>query len=90
MRVEGETGSVAIVDPPNDIAAAVSNWANLSREAVGLELGRKQGGGLDLPSGRVLRIDGDEPLKKASKPSDIGRGRELRKAHCTFPLAATS
>ena len=90
MRVESETGSGAIVDPPDDIGAAVCNGTNLSGEADGLELGRKEGGGLRLPSRRVLRVDGDEPLKQASEPSDIGRGREGRKAHCTFPLAATS
>ena len=79
MRVEGETGSVAIVDSPDDIGAAVSNRANLGSEADGLELGRKQGGGLDLPSRRVLRVDGDEALKKASEPSDIGRIQVLDK-----------
>jgi hypothetical protein len=90
MRVESETGPVAIVDPPDDIGAAVSNRANLSSEADSLELGRKQGGGLDLASRRVLRVDRDEPFKQASEACDIGRGREGRKAHCTFPLAATS
>ena len=90
MRVEGETGPLAVVDPTNDIGAAVSNRANLSREADGFELGRKQGGGVDLPSGRVLRIDRDEPFKQAREPRDIGHGGEGRKAHCTFPLAATS
>ena len=90
MRVEGETGSVAVVDPPDDIGAAVRNRANLRGEADGFELGREEGGGLDLPSRRVLRVDRDEPFKQASEPSDIGRGREGRKAHCTFPLAATS
>ena len=75
---------------PTTLARPSRNRANLSGEADGLELGREQGGGLDLPSGRVLRVDGDEPLKQASEPSDIGRGREVRKAHCTFPLAATS
>jgi hypothetical protein len=90
MRVEGETRAGAIIDPPDDICAAVSNGTNLCHEPDGLELGREEGGGLGLPSWRVLRVDGDESLKEASKPSDIGLGREIRKAHCTFPLAATS
>ena len=90
MRVESETGSLAIVDPPHDIGAAVRNRANLGREAHGLKLGRQKRGGLDLPPWRVLRIDGDEPLEEAREPSDIGRGRGVRKIHCTFPLAATS
>ena len=90
MRVESETGSVAIVDSPDDIGAAVRDRANLGGKADGLELGREKRGGLDLPSRRVLRVDGDEPFKKAGEASDIGRGREGRKAHCTFPLAATS
>ena len=90
MRVEGETGSGAVVDSPHDIGAAISNRANLDREADGLELGRQQGGGLDLPSRRVLRVDRDELLKQASQASDVGRRGERSKAHCTFPLAATS
>ena len=49
MRVEGETGSGAVVDPPDDIGAAVCKRANLSGEADGLEFGREEGGGLDLP-----------------------------------------
>ena len=88
MRVEGETGAVAIVDSPDDIGAAVRDGANLSGEADGFELSREQCGGLRLASRRVLRVDGDEPLEQADEPSDIGRGRESR--HCTFPLAATS
>ena len=72
MRVESETGSLAIVDSSDDIGAAVRNGTNLRGEADGLELGRKQGGGLDLPSRRVLRVDRDEPLKQASEPSDVG------------------
>jgi hypothetical protein len=90
MRVESETRAGAIIDTPDDICAAVGNGTNLCGEADGLELGREEGGGLDLPSRRVLRVDGDEPLKEAGKPSDIRRWREIRKAHCTFPLAATS
>jgi hypothetical protein len=90
MRVEGETRARAIIDTPDDICAAVGDGANLSGEADGPELGRHEGGGLDLPAWRVLRVDGDESLKEASKPSHIGRRREIRKAHRTFPLAATS
>jgi hypothetical protein len=90
MRVESETRAGAIVDPPDDICATVCYGTDLSGEADGFELGRKQRGRLDLPSWRVLRVDGDESLKEAGEPSDIGRGREPRKAHCTFPLAATS
>ena len=93
MRVEGETGSLAIVDPSNDIGAAVSNRANFGDEADRFEFGGEESGGLNLPSRRVLRVDLDEPLKQPSEPSDVGRGREGRKAHkahCTFPLAATS
>jgi hypothetical protein len=59
-------------------------------EPFRFELRREESGGLDLPPWRVLRVDGDEPLEEARKASDIGRGREGRKAHCTFPLAATS
>jgi hypothetical protein len=79
MRVEGETRSVAVVDSPHDIGAAVRHGTNLSGEADGFELGRKEGGGLDLPSWRVLRIDGDEPLEEASEASDIGRIQVLDK-----------
>ena len=88
--MKAKQGPLAVVDTPDDIGAAVSNRTNLRGEADGLELGRKQGGGLDLPSRRVLRVDRDEPFKQASEASDVGRGREGRKAHCTFPLAATS
>jgi hypothetical protein len=87
---EGETGSGAVVDSPDDIGAAVCNGANLRGEADGFELGREEGGSLDLPSRRVLRVDGDGPLKEAGESSDIGRMRSLSKVHCTFPLAATS
>jgi hypothetical protein len=73
MRVESETGSGAVVDSPDNIGAAFCNGANFSGEADGFELRRKEGGGLDLPSWRVLRIDGDEPLEEASEASDIGR-----------------
>ena len=90
MRVESETRAGAVVDSPDDICAAVREGTNLGRKADGLELGRKKRGGLRLPSRRVLRVDGDEPFKQASEASDIGRGLEFRKAHCTFPLAATS
>ena len=90
MRVEGETGAVAVVDLSDDIGAAVREGANLRGEADGSELGGKQRGGLRLPSRRILRVDGDEPFKEAGEASDIGRRRSLRKGHCTFPLAATS
>ena len=90
MRVERETRAVAIVDSTDNIGAAVRDGANLSGEADGFELSREERGGLRLASRRVLRVDGDEPLEKACEPRDIGRGREGRKAHCTFPLAATS
>ena len=85
MRVERETGAVAVVDAADDIRAAVRNRANLGREADGLELGREERGGLDLPSRRVLRVDGDEPLEQAREPSDIGRGREGRRGSLHFP-----
>ena len=78
------------MDPTNDIGAAVSNRSHFGNEADRFELGREESGGLDLPPWRVLRVDGDEPFKKAGEASDIGRGREGCKAHCTFPLAATS
>ncbi len=90
VRVECETGAVAVVDAADDIGAAVCNRSNFGGEADRFEFGREESGGLDLPPWRVLRVDGDEPLKQARKASDIGRGREGRKAHCTFPLAATS
>jgi hypothetical protein len=90
MRVEGETGSVAVVDTPDDIGAAVRNGTNLRREADRFELGREESGGLDLPPWRVLRVDRHEPFKQASEASDVGCGGRLRKVHCTFPLAATS
>ena len=38
MRVEGETGSLAIVDTPDDIGAAVRNGTNLRGEADRFEL----------------------------------------------------
>ena len=69
MRVEGETGSVAVVDTPDDIGAAVRNGTNLRGEDDGFELGRKKRGGVRLASRWVLRADGNEPLKA----SDIGR-----------------
>ena len=90
MRVESETGAVAVVEPADDIRAAIRKGTNLCREADGLELGVKESSGLRLPAGRVLRVDGDEPLEETNEASDVGRGREFRKAHCTFPLAATS
>ena len=90
MRVESETGAGAVVDSPDDICAAVRNGTNLSGETDGFELGRKKRGGLRLASRWVLRVDGDEPLEEAREASDIGREAQFRKAHCTFPLAATS
>ena len=90
MRVEGEAGAVAVVDAADDIGAALGEGTHLGREADGLEFGREQRRGLGLASGRVLRVDGDEPFEQARKASDVGRGRRLDKAHCTFPLAATS
>ena len=79
MRVEGETRSGAVVDPPDDIGAAVCKRANLRGEADGLEFGREEGGGLDLPSRWVLRVDRDEPLEEAREASDIGRIQVLDK-----------
>jgi hypothetical protein len=90
MRVESETGSGAIIDAANDIRAPIRHGTNLSGEAGSREVGCEKRGGLDLPSGRVLRVDCDEPLKEASEASDVRSGREGRKAHCTFPLAATT
>ncbi len=90
MRVESETGSLAVVDSTDHICAAIREGANLRGEADGSEFGRKQRGGLRLPSWGILRVDGDEPFKEAGEASDIGRRRSLRKGHCTFPLAETS
>ena len=82
MRVEGETRSGAVVDPPDDIGAAVCKRANLRGEADGFELRRKEGGGLDLPSRWVLRVDRDEPLEEA-------QSAERHRAHPS-PVQATS
>jgi hypothetical protein len=90
MRVECETRACAIIDLRNDIRSTVCHGTNLRGEAESVELGREERGGLSLPPWRILCVDGDEPLKEASKPSDIGCRREIGKGHCTFPLAATS
>jgi hypothetical protein len=73
MRVEGETGAIAAADSADDICAAIPKGANLCNEADGLELGRKERGGLRFSAGRVLRVDGDEPLKEVRQASDVGR-----------------
>jgi hypothetical protein len=90
MRIESEAGAGAVVDSSDNIGPAIREGANLCNEANGLELGCKKRGGLRLPSRRILRVDADEPRKEVHEASDVGRGLEFRKTHCTFPLAATS
>ncbi len=89
VRVERETGAVAIVNPADDIRAAIRDKMNFRSEADGLEVGREERSGLLLPSGRVLSVDGDKLLEQAGEARHV-RGRSLYRAHCTFPLAATS
>jgi hypothetical protein len=74
MRVESETRAGGVIDTLDDICAVVRNGSNLSGEADGFELERKKRGGLRLACRRVLRVDGDEPLKGARRRATSGAG----------------
>ena len=85
MRVEGKAGAGAVVEPRDDIRAALRERPDLCDEAEAVELGSEQRRGFGLAARRILGVDGDETFEQADEATDIG----LR-AHSTFPRAATS
>ena len=86
MRVEGEAGAGAVVEPRDDIRPAFREGPDLCCEAHAVELGREQRRSFGFSPRRILGVDRDEPLEQADEAARLCGLR----THCTFPRAATS